>query len=86
MPFGVQSEWEEPVDLPASGCGVHGVRVMSGEGWERRWRTAEVEVERWKASPAPVTAVFSNIFWVRLFSTPATGQLSAFLPGSIHPQ
>lgn len=34
MLFGVQSEWEEPVDLPASGCGVHGVRVMPGEGWE----------------------------------------------------
>lgn len=53
---------------------------------EWRWRTAVVNVERWKASPAPVTAVFSNIFWVRLFSTPATGQLSAFLPSSIHPQ
>lgn len=34
MLFGVQSEWEEPVDLPESGCGVHGVRVMPGEGWE----------------------------------------------------
>jgi len=34
MLFGVQSEWEEPVGLPTSGCGVQRVRGMPGEGWE----------------------------------------------------